>query len=738
MNNTFFNLTLPQKAIFSMEQFYPNTSMNTISGKISIHAKIDVSLLQKAIHIFIKNTSNIRYQLHYDQEEVVQYEKEYKPFKIDHIKLNKQNEEEICNKISTKIFSLYDQPLYYFSTFQNEDLTGGFFICVHHIITDAWAMSILINSIISIYSSLLDKKEIDLNSKNSLPYSNFINQENNYIQSPKFKQDELYWNEVFCKDIFNDSTFIKSSPSILSCQANRIEFKLSKNMTSKIINFCKQIKISPFTFILFTMGIYESKIKQTNNVVLSSPILNRTTQSDKQTFGLFVNNILINLNIYDETSFLEGIRLLSKSQFSYFRHQKYPLQHLIADIKNKFNIKESLYDTSVSYQNAKTNHCIDNVNYDSKWLFSGFSAIPLLLHIYDMDDTNRFSFIYDYQTNAFTNEQIKDMHNHLLYICEQVIENSDILIKDIELATPEERDLVLNEFNKTQLAYDNTKTILDLFDKQVALCPSKTAIICEDHKISFKELDILSDNFSAFLQNKYNITKRNNICVILDRSIDLIVVTLAILKCGCSYVLIDPSHPEERINYMIQNSNSKYVISNLKINRENIIHFDSVFNIKISTNYKKPNISSQDPMYLLYTSGSTGLPKAVTVTHKNFHNYFIGISKIINYDNNKVVLSMASISFDVFGYELWVTLLNGLTLVLSSKEEQNNFTELSNLIYRYQVNILYGTPSKIQSLLSVPDIKTKFSSVSDIGIGRRILWFIIYIRFKKCYFRKYI
>ncbi len=738
MNSTLLNLTLPQKAIFSMEQFYPNTSMNTISGRVLIHDKVDFSLLKKAIQIFVKNTSNIRYQLHIEKEDTKQYEEKYHPFLIDHFKLNKQNEQEIRENISKKVFPLYDSPLYYFATFENTDLTGGFFVCVHHIIADAWAMSILINSIISIYSHLLSKEEIKLDGTNSFSYTDFINRENNYIQSPKYKQDETFWNELFDKNIFEDSNPIKNPIISSNCKANRAEFKLSKNMTQKIINFCKQIKVSPFTFILFIMGIYESKIKRTNNIVISSPILNRLTKNDKQTFGVFVNNILFNLNITDELSFLDAISLLCKSQFSYLRHQQYPFQKLIANIKDKFNIKESIYNTSISYQNARSNHLIENVSYDSEWFFSGFSAIPLLMHIYDMDNTKCFSFIYDYQTSNFEYSQIKDMHNRLLYISEQIIDNPNILIKNIELATKEEKNILLKEFNKTKCKYDTTKTILDLFEKQVAINPKKTAIICGDKKISYLELDTLSTKFASFLQNKYHIKKGCNISVILERSIDLIVATLSILKCGCSYVLIDPSHPEERRSYMIENSNSQYVISNLNLDIKNEIYYDSTIYLSIDMPYKKPYITSKDSMYLLYTSGSTGMPKAVNVTHKNFHNYLIGISKVVNYESNKIVLSMASISFDVFGYELWVTILSGLTLVLSTKEEQNNFSELSNLIYKYNVNILYGTPSKIQSLISLSNIKNKLSSVSDIGIGRRIFWITFYKGYSKRYFCKYL
>lgn len=120
MSKELFDLTTPQKAIITMEQFYPGTSMNNIVGKITIHEKVNFAGLNKAIHIFVKNTDNIRYRFRMDQDNVKQYKTEYEPFKIEHITLNTQNEEEECNKIARTPFELYDMPLFRFVTFENE------------------------------------------------------------------------------------------------------------------------------------------------------------------------------------------------------------------------------------------------------------------------------------------------------------------------------------------------------------------------------------------------------------------------------------------------------------------------------------------------------------------------------------------------------------------------------------------------------------------------------------------
>lgn len=721
MKKVNYNLTYPQKAIWDMEQFYPDTCMNTISGKISIHDKVNILLLKKAIHIYIKNTSGLRFRFHLEDNVITQYEEPYKDFPLDVISLTSENEKTIENKIASKKFILQDAPLFYFAIFKNENKTGGFFVSVHHLITDAWSMSKLISSILSIYSRLCQNQVLDEATLANYSYADFIEQEKAYHSSSRWQQDENFWDDIFAFNHFDSSLNPISFTSDLSCLANRCEYEISKSMTSKMTDFCKAHKISLFTFILFLMGIYESKLKQSSFTTISTPILNRTSKKEKETFGLFVNNTLFNIKLEDNVSFLDAVTSFGKLQFSYLRHQKYPAQKIMERIKNRFQIKDSIYHTSVSYQNARTNHKEGIISYDSKWLFNGYCATPLLLHIYDMDDTNRFSFIYDYQTNLYEESQIKDLHNRILHIANQVMDNPNILLGNIELATDEEKHKILYEFNDTKLDYDNKKTIIDLWEEQVKKQNKKTAIVCNNKTITFGELDYLSNIFAGFLQEKYQLQPNQNISVILNRSFDLVVVALAILKCGCSYVLIDSSHPKERQEYMVNNSNSKYVISNLDVNFKNTISFDSVFQINSNFKWKEPNLSSDSPMYLLYTSGSTGNPKAVTVTHRNFYNYFLGISQVVDYSDDKSVISMASISFDVFGYELWVTLLHGLTLILPTTVEMNDFTKLNQLIIENRVRILYGTPSKIQSLLSDSQSKTSFALLTDIGIGGEAL-----------------
>ena len=718
MDNKYLNLTEPQKAIWNTEQFYPNTSINTITAKISIHAEINKDLLEKAIYIVVQNVPDLRVQLNIKNEVVTQYHTEYKPFKVEYVEFTPENEENLTTMITRTAFSLFNSPLFRFTIFKNSDKTGGFFLCVHHILSDAWAMSSIVSLVVSIYSKLLKKEKIDSNSFEYYSYSDFIESENNYILSPKYTKDKQFWNDLFSDDIFN-SSFSETDSLIGSPdgKATRSEFVISKEITKKINDFCKEIKVSPFTFILFVMGVYKSKVSQNENIVLSSPILNRSTYKEKNTFGIFVNNMLYKLDIKNDKTFLDALIEASKNQFSYLRHQKYPSQNLIADIKSRFNIKENIYNTSVSYQNAKTKHVLGDVSYDSKWLFCGYSGVPLLFHIYDVDDTKSYTFMYDFQNAVYDYKQIKDIHNRLLFIIKQVIENRNILIKDISLTTKEEKDIILNEFNNTFLNYNHKETIVDLFEKQVALNPKKIAIICDNKEFSYENLDLLSSKLANYLQKNYKFEVGDNISIILDRSAELIVTILAVLKCGCSYVLIDTSHPAERKEYMINNSNSKFVISNFSFDFDNLIKLDNILELDISPNYRVPEISSNDNMYLLYTSGTTGKPKGVTITHRNFHNYVLGISKVVTYSKDKNILSMASISFDVFGYELWATILNGLTLVLTTNEEQNDFVKLNDLMIKNKVNIIYGTPSKIQSLMSASNFIDSFKLLTDIGIG---------------------
>ncbi len=712
-----YRLTIPQESIWLTDKFYESTSISNVGGTLLIHQKVDFDLLDKAINIFIKKNEGMRLSFYFEGGLLYQYVKDYTYEKIDVICVNSAEELHNLEKsfISYK-FDITNYPLYRFNIIKFKDETGGFNIVTHHLISDAWSMSLLVNKIIDIYNKLL--KSEDISDALDPSYVEFIESEQKYLNSEKFKKDKKFWEDKFknCPSCVSFSQ--KNSQNTLQIGKRKI---YSLDNSKEILNFCKQNDISAFTFLMTVYSIYLYRITGVQDVIIGSPILNRNGLKEKNMMGLFINTLPMKIEIYDNPSFVKLAKDVADSQFSMFRHHKYPYSKLLEFLRNKYKFSNNLYDTIISYQNARDNSKSSDIDYSTNWDFNGYLSNSLDIHIYDLDNTGILKLFYDYKVDKFDENEIDDIHNRILYIINQIINNEDILVDDIEIVTSSEKEDLLYNFNDTFLDYPKSKTINELFEIQCSKTPDKVAVVFEDKKLTYDELNRKSNQLANFLREEKGITSNMFVGIVTKRSLEMAVGILAILKAGATYVPIDPDYPEERVSYMLDDSGAKLIL--VDNSTENLYEFNSKINIcldgDIYKNYSSDNLSvvntPDDLMYLIYTSGSTGRPKGVMLMHRNVNNYLAGLKERIDFSSDKVIVSVTTICFDIFVTEFWGGLLNGLTVVIANEQEQNIASDLGSLCKKYNVNMIQTTPSRFSALLN--DDSEFLNNITDLMIG---------------------
>ena len=290
-----YELTNPQKSILLTEQFNKNTSVSNICGTLSITEKINVDALEKAINLFIQHNDSVRINLFEDGSEIKQFIKNYSFVDIEKISITKQYPlSKLEEDVISKPFTLFNNDLYRFVIFVNSDGTGGFMANLHHIISDAWTMSLLIDQIMSYYASLIQNSLIENIKNNS--YINFIHDEQKYIESPKFERAKEFWEHQFDNLEFSYLKDFQSS----SYEAIRKSVTLSKAETDTLVNFCNNHKTSLFSLFMAVLNIYLSKINNTSSSIVGTPILNRSNFKEKTTTGMYISTIPFRMEIDKE------------------------------------------------------------------------------------------------------------------------------------------------------------------------------------------------------------------------------------------------------------------------------------------------------------------------------------------------------------------------------------------------------------------------------------------------------
>ena len=724
-----YKLTNPQKNMYSLEKFYANTNVTNLVSTLEVNAILDFGYFEQAINKVIQNNNSFR--LHFIEEngEIQQYISEYQYCKMQVIEI--QNENELNNaiqEIGKKLFNLNtSENLFEFTLYKYPNNKGGLILRISHLLTDSWALGIIAKQIMQQYNILIgDKSALATQNENNEEhhsYVEFIQDEEEYFNSEKAQKDEEYWNTTF--ETMPENAILPSVKNEitnkLNCEAQRNTYIFSKEEMNEINEFCQQNKTSLFNFFMSVYSIYIGKSCNISDFVMGTPILNRSNFAQKNTTGLFISTVPIRINMQQENiSFAEHTKNIAVNLVSILRHQKYPYQKIIENLRKKQSNSANLYNILLSYQITKTN--TEGYDYETKWHFINSCPDSLQIHIFDLNSVGSFNICYDYQTQKYTSKEIDKLHERIKYIIKQVLKNNEINISDLEITTPDEKFLVFEKFNNTALKYDETKNVVNLFEENVLKTPEKIALKCNGQQLTYEELNTKVNQCAHYLKQN-GIEKHDLVGIMTTRSFEMVIGLLATLKIGAAYVPIDHTYPEERIQYIAENSKVKtLLVDNTTITKINNIHKLNIsLNTSIYQNENTKNLGTQiepeDLMYMIYTSGSTGNPKGVLLTHKNFTNFIYGMKERIHLNEYQNILCITTICFDIFGLELWGGLVNGLTVVLANDTEHNNVEKLNKLCIDNNVEIMQTTPSRMMAILNEKNHNEFIKNLHIIMIG---------------------
>ena len=711
----FYELTNPQKSIYLSELFFDDPHIYVIPAWAEIKQKeIDFSLLEQAINNTVKNNDAYRTRFIKQDNNIFQYFENYVPFDVQKIEISDIRELEDFIKGIT--FDIYTSAPVKFLMFENlSNGFGGFCCILHHLIGDAWSLSLVLEEVLKSYNSLISS---DVNYTPRISsYKDFIDQELEYISSPKFQKDKEYWEEKFNEpsEIFS----FRNSNNAFETNSKRISYKLPK----EIKKYCIDNKISIFSLFYSIVAIYYSRLLNQDEVIIGTPYLNRTNFDEKNSMGMFISTLPFKQRINSEIPVLKFIKDVTISEFGALRHQRYPYSELQKYYTSKYGRTRNLYDILFSYQNAKADNSDLKFDFESKWVFTDHQIESLAISISDIDGKDDLRIDYDYLTSIFSDKEITQIHNRILYIANQIIENINIPIKDLDIVTPNEKNHLINELNNNTVPYDKNATIASLFSDCAKKYSDSVALSFDGKNMTYNELDLKSSILAEKIK-KLGSNRNEFIGILMNRSFEMIISMIAVLKAGSAYMPINPDYPSERIDYMISDSNCKLVLTTNDINYENksiqkiIINHNYFESEEKNINFKNLN-ESGDLAYIIYTSGSTGKPKGVIVKHSSIVNTLLWRKKEYNFDESFSVLQVPSFAFDSSVEDIFVPLISGSKLVLVNQTNSAfDISLMRELITKENINHMLVVPSFYNVMLNeIPECLKKFKVVTVAGEG---------------------
>ncbi|WP_282089004.1 amino acid adenylation domain-containing protein [Aquimarina algiphila] len=698
-------LTLPQQDICFEQLLYPNDPIYNIGAKIMIEGNIAYEVLNKAYIALIDQHDAYRSILiQYHQETRIKTLTKYNA-SLGFVDFSNQAEaDEKANIYMQETFKKpfdfrAEELLHKFILVKVHDTLFYLFSVYHHIITDGWGTSLMFQRLVKNFNELIEHGKIETQYPYS--YKDFVIDDEKYYNSDSFEKDKAYWKGKF-KNL-PERLFERIDETINVNKSNRKELIIKRSVYNKLSSIAKESRSSTFHIILAVLYLYFGRKHQNEDFAIGLPVLNRSKSIFKKTVGLFMGVSALRMKLDFEETFENLVYSIKQQLRQDYRHQRFPLGKLIQEL-DAFQDKDRLFNITLSYEKQNYSDHFHNTKTKVIPLTHQAERVALAIYIREFDELEDVKIDFDYNINYFNNNSINQVIEHFEELIKCILLNTKKKLSDYQYITTTEQQQLLYNFNQTGFNYPRDATLLSFFCSQVKNKSSHIAVRDKINAFTYKELDVLSDRIADYLL--HNFDDRSPIAVLMDRSASLVVILIGIFKSGRAYIPLDPSFPEERLEYIITNSEVKCVVGRCDLKdtiktKIRFIHPDVIINSNDFNNANKiEQVKPFDTAYIIYTSGSTGKPKGVEISHQSLLNFLLSIQQTPKIDTKDLLYSVTTQSFDISILEFFTPLLSGATLYVADKNTLEDPLTIVKELEEIKPSVIQGTPSFFQMLFN--------------------------------------
>ncbi len=574
----------------------------------------------------------------------------------------------------------------------------------HHLIADNWSVGVFIREINEAYAHIKAGSSIVLNSQ-AISYTDYISWHNQYINSAEVEAKLDFWAEYLQGAPEQTSLPIQNKrPARQTFRGEEICKHIDNEVFGDLKVFCQEQNRSLNMCLYSVFNILLHRYTGALDLVTGTPLANRNFAQTEALFGTLINNLPVRSQIDPQKAFTDYLADFSDGLLQVFEHQDTAFERIVDRLKLRRDLSYTpVFQCIFNYLNAHS----DSFKFEGAectyvhWSVKS-SIFDLSLVVYEQN--NGLCLNFNYNTDLFDHSFIRAFADHYVQLIQEVLKNPGTALGSFNLLTDKEKSWLFHNINNTNTFLADNAHFLNAFDLAKMAQPDKIALITQNgQRISYAELDARSSLIARNLINK-GFKPGDLAAIFLDRNEDLIFSLLAVMKAGGAYIPLDPVYPNDRIRYILNDSNAGFLICHkddaATLLGENTKHVDInelLLEAEKSTVLPKPNAKAI--AYIIYTSGSTGNPKGVVISHKNLINFLYSMQKKPGIQEQDKMLGLTTISFDIAGLEIYLPLMSGATLVLAGADQMLDPDQIAMLIDKENITMMQATPVSWQMLI---------------------------------------
>ncbi len=702
----YYALSSAQRRMYVLSQLAENNISYNMPSALSIKGHFDIDALEDVFQALIRRHEVLRTSFELVNGEPVQIiHPEDASFEIDYVDLTSQPEQgaELIQSIQSFVrpFDLSKPPLFRIKWIQIDVEEAILLFDMHHIISDAQTMDVLAQEI----TLLLNGSDLP---ELKIQYKDYSEWQNEMLRSEEMNRQKTYWLNRFAGELpVLELPADYARPSIQSFEGDRLTAMIDSELKEKLLHIAVETGSTLYMVLLSAYTLLLSKYTGQDDIVVGTPISGRQHGDLEHVLGMFVNTLAMR-NFPEATkSFKQFLNEVKQNALDAYEHQDYPFEDLVEQLNVKRDMSRNpLFDTMFSLQNAAhADPMVDAGDLKmAPYQFEESATSKFDLTLDAIDSDNGIAISLEFSTKLFKKERMEQLIKHFVHILSEIAAHPEKVLNDIQMLSEQEKEQILVEFNPKISSAQYDQVFHGWFEKQAEQTPDHIAVVYQQHALTYKELNQRANQLARALRHQ-GVGPNTVVAMMVDRSVEMIVGVMGILKAGGAYLPIDPAYPQERIQYMLEDSQTSLLLTQER-HLDRVSFTGTIVNLESEELYQgnADNLdvinTASDLAYVIYTSGTTGKPKGVMIEHRSYISIASAWKAEYNLDEQVRLLQMASFSFDVFAGDLSRTLLHGGCLVLCPEDTRLDMAALSRLLIEQQISIVEFTPAIAIPLLS--------------------------------------
>lgn len=677
-----------------------------------LHGKLDLAALEKSLNEIIRRHETLRTSFITIEGQPIQRINAHQPFvlpMIDLTQLSGQEREARAGQIISdnvrQVFDLTQSPLLRALVVRLNEEEHVLTVTVHHIASDGWSLGVLIKELTTLYNAFAAGKPSPL-PEIVIQYADFAHWQRNWLVDDVLEAKLGYWRKQLSGELpVLQLTTDHPRPSIQTFRGSQHSIVIKPELVEALNTLSRNEGVTLFITLLTAFKTLLMHYSGQQDIIVGSPAANRTRIETEGLIGVFANHSILRSDLSGNPTFRELLHRVREVVFAAYEHQDLPFEQIVEALHPERDPSRSPF-----FQTLFALH--DGMRSDSKASFINLTAMPFHAKSNRGETFSRFDIslemtareqglhgIVVYNRDLFEAATIERLFRHFQNLLEAIVQESHCPIAQLPLLSHQEREQLLVAWNNTAADYPKL-TLSQLFEAQVARTPTTTALIYEDQQLTYAELNKRANNVAHFLRT-LKIGPEVVVGICMERSVEMVVAVLGVLKAGGAYLPLDPVYPSERIAYMLEDANvgvlltQRELIAQLPRHKARVCVFEHDWFEKCDYSNDNPELlSSLDSLtYLIYTSGSTGKPKGVEIPMRALINFLCSMQREPGLKADDTLLAVTSLSFDIAGLEIFLPLITGARLVLASRAVAADGRALLNYLKQCHATVMQATPS---------------------------------------------